>query len=217
MTAVNPIPHNPSLPDVVFYPVTGDLGYHVPNRFDHFLKQHGGLALSGLPIGEVYASRDIPGGAYQCFENICLEGDPSKPEGQNVSLAPLGSRYIDLKGIPENAQEDETPRVKWDQLFVTTREVLAQVAPGGTQRIYAQVTDNNTNQPVPDIEARLTLYMQGSTSELLMPPSNGDGLTSTAFQLPGDMRHGLVVPFEVCLNIPVSPPVCDQDVFLVWR
>ncbi|HSV86264.1 MAG TPA: hypothetical protein VLH85_06795, partial [Levilinea sp.] len=64
--------------NVIFYPVQGDLGFHVPIVFDEFIARHGGMEISGQPISEPGVV-EINGErvARQCFENYCLDYYPS--------------------------------------------------------------------------------------------------------------------------------------------
>ena len=77
---------------MVFYAVDGSLGFHVPQLFDDFIADHGGTAISGMPIAEV--SEASTGLYRQCFENYCLLYTPANPPGMQLTLEAIGSAYL---------------------------------------------------------------------------------------------------------------------------
>ena len=75
---------------MVFYPLEGDKGHHVPVDFDHFIASHGGLEISGKPIDE---ARPLEDGQFrQCFENYCLDYTGSADPADNVHLELVGAQ-----------------------------------------------------------------------------------------------------------------------------
>ena len=77
---------------MVFYAVDGSLGYHVPQLFDDFIADHGGTAISGMPIAEV---AELSTGQYrQCFENYCLRYATANPPEAQLTLDAIGASYL---------------------------------------------------------------------------------------------------------------------------
>jgi len=202
---------------VVFYRTDGILGYHVPMLFDYFIAQHGGREISGNPLGEITPlSEDL---YRQCFENYCLLYDSTAAASLQVRMAPLGLDYLNLtRATPVEGT------VVSEQL---TPETIRLVANPGTPRIpadqaqrfdlYAVRTDNN--QPVPDVEANLTLTMPDNTQiNYPLPPTDAQGRASlTISPIEPAPVNGTVISFKVCLALPSGLEVCTSDSYLIWN
>lgn len=80
--------------NMIFVRIQGDLGYHLWIPFDQFTKQHGGSALSGIPLNDtVYVTMGNQKVPQQCYENYCLYYDAAAPEAQRIKMLDLGRQY----------------------------------------------------------------------------------------------------------------------------
>ncbi|MAT42473.1 MAG: hypothetical protein CL609_09040 [Anaerolineaceae bacterium] len=199
---------------MVFYPVYGTDGYHVPLDFDRFISRNGSITLSGNPISEVYAV--VEGKIYrQCFQNYCLDFDGTKPNGQKVSMAPLGLEYAKYA----NLNEDLIVKFKFtpETVLFNISEVAAQIPASQEQLIDLVVLRRKDNQPLENIEAFLYLTLpNGDIEKYNFTPTDANG--SSQFTIPPhpQLSNGDLVMFEVCLNIPTDKPICHQDNYLIW-
>jgi len=201
---------------VVFYAVEGELGYHVPLLFDHFIAQHGGREIAGNPLAEV--EQVGPHLFRQCFENYCLLYSNRADDDQKVRMAPLGVEYLNLlQGEPaeEAASFEITPDSV--RLFVTTGS--PRVASSDEQQFDLLLLRASDQQPIPNVEADLTLILpDGKQEKFQVPPSDSSGrasLTVSPLKPPPD--NGSVIAYRVCLNLPSSQSICASDSYLIWN
>ncbi len=162
---------------MVFYGIEGELGFHVPLPFDHFIAQHGGREISGNPIGEVAM---LDANVYrQCFEHYCLLYDQTAEENARVRMAPLGREYLRLAHGGQTEQEDAP--------FVFSPESVHLLVHAGSPRVSAaepQVFEMtllraSDQQPIANVEAGLTLTLpDGKQLEYPLPSSGADGRSS---------------------------------------
>lgn len=201
---------------VVFYAVDGELGYHVPMLFDHFIALHGGREISGIPLADI---AQIERGLYQqCFEHYCLLYDIDAGESDKVRMAPLGVEYLrTTQGQPadEAAFFEVTPETV--HLFANVSR--PRVTASDEQQFEMVLLRASDQQPIADVEADLTLTLpDGKQEQFLLPPSDDSGrasLTVPALKpVPG---NGSVIAFKVCLNVPSSQPICASDSYLIWN
>lgn len=198
--------------NVVFYPVKGELGYHVPVAFDQFIAQHGGLKISGNPIAEVmiYSEDKI---VRQCFEYYCLDYHSDAAEHQKTRLAPLGIMYLDRVGSTSAAEHVFSP----DTIHLALWEEEIQISPQDEQKIYLLVTHEVNNSPVVNIEARITLTTpNGNQLIYYTPATDEDGQTSMVIPVIPDLENGNLIIYKVCLNVPSETPICAYDSYLIW-
>lgn len=201
---------------VIFYRTDGILGFHVPVLFDHFIAQHGGREISGNPLGEITT---ISATLFrQCFENYCLVYDSSAAESLQVRMAPLGLEYLNL--TQAEPVDEATP-------FNVQKGAVRMVANPGTPRIPADqsqrfdlfVVGAEDNQPVPNVEAVLTLSLpEGFETRYPLPPTDTQGRASlTIAPIEPAPVNGTVISFKVCLNVPADTSVCTSDSYLIWN
>lgn len=202
---------------VVFYGIEGELGFHVPLPFDHFIAQHGGREISGNPIGEVVL---LDAKVYrQCFEHYCLLYDHSAEENARVRMAPLGREYL-LQAHGGQSEPEEAA-------FVFSPESVHLLIQTGSPRVsaaeeqYFEMTLLRTGdqQPIANVEAALTLTMpDGRQLEYQLPPSRADGRSGLRIDpLKPPPENGSVIAYRVCLNVPSSQPICYSDSYLIWN
>jgi len=200
---------------MAFYPVQGALGYHVPIVFDAFIAAHGGIALAGNPTSDpFYAEVNGAKLARQCFENYCLEYDPSAPADQRVRMVPLGSQY----------RAQDVSDTQWAFHFSpdTTRLTVSKLHPEVTskeeQQIQVLVTQVTDTLPIQDIDAILVVSLpDGTKVSYNVPPTGPDGKSTVTIPPVSNAANSTIVPLVVCLNVPADTPICQREAYLIWN
>lgn len=213
MRTTPPGPQQYDLKDnVVFYPVDGDLGYHVPVMFDRFIAQHGGQEISGPPIAEamIYPEDNV---ARQCFENYCLDYYPGAAETLRTRLAPLGKRYLD--SLEPGAVE--TQSLPQPALTLQVSEEKPQLPASEPQVIHFLVRHNSDGQPAVGAEVSLELTLPEGSKFHYAAVSDSQGLGSIAIPPMPKLENGTLVIYRVCVNLPEHAPVCADDSYLIWN
>ena len=199
--------------NMTFFPMEGDLGYHIPILFKSFIERNGGMQYSGSPIEDpvlVQANHVI----LQCFENYCITYDLGKAESEAVSLVPLGKRYLEQMSVEEFAP-DQFPE---DEFILQVGEKKSRVSAEESQVIYFVVFNKDGNVPVQDVEAQVTVTLADDrTMDYAMPPSDINGFSSVEIQPIFDAENGSLINYKVCLNISSKSPVCESDTFMIWN
>jgi hypothetical protein len=199
---------------VVFYAVKGNLGYHVPVVFDEFISSHGGLAISGNPINETV---EIQTGIYrQCFENYCLDYQPSAAAERQVNLAPLGKQYL------ENIQSTNTGEkplvVSSDTVVLQVSEQYKKLPSTSPQRIDVVVLNKKDQTPLSGFESTLDLLLPDGTHYTNdIPATQNDGKASIIIPSMNAIRNGSILTYQVCLKSASVQPVCASGNYLVWN
>ncbi len=202
---------------VVFYAVDGELGYHVPLAFDHFIAQHGGREICGNPLGEV---TQLDGDVFrQCFEHYCLLYDQRAEESFRVRMAPLGLEYLSGAQAALPQEEVETFAVSPDSVHLLVAAASPRAAADEPQTFRLTLLRASDQQPVANIEAELILTLpDGRQLNYKMPPSGEDGQASlTVPPLKPQPQNASVIAYQVCLNAPSSQPICAADSYLIWN
>jgi len=126
-----------------FYPVQGNRGYNIPNRFQEYIVQHGGFEVSGAPIGEISRIKDAV--YQQCFTNLCIQAFLDALGNITVRPSPLGYTYRLLPiqvldqtdsqspGMPEVEPPSEEVQ---SQPEVETVEIVEQATPEPTVETF---------------------------------------------------------------------------------
>ncbi len=203
--------------NVIFYPVDGDLGFHVPVVFDEFIAQHGGVEKSGRPISEPIVT-DLDGQqvARQCFDNYCLDYYINPPTGDQIQLAPLGLRYTQSAVTRTYSNAPAAPVVK--SLSMLVSEDKSQVTDSNSQTFYLLVYQDHTKEPQSGITATIDLMLpDGANFTYQTPPTGLNGWTSLTIPPLPNLKHGAMVAYEVCLDQPVETKNCVSDMYLVWN
>ncbi len=223
-------------PDMVFVPLQGKRGYNVHRRLMDYLAQHGGMELSGPPIGEL---AHFKGSIFrQCFTNLCLEVFLDFAGRITVRPAPLGYLYrlLPLQGVGNASDSagvypteppqvvlpleapspiEKTPTPKPKEITLQVWETYPMVGPDQSQEIGVSVMADNV--PVINAEPELLLYLpDNSTQRYYMYPTGDDGQTRQ--QIEGlSVPPGTLIPYQVCLYSLEGQKFCVQDSFLVWQ
>jgi hypothetical protein len=200
---------------MVFYPVQGDQGYNVPTIFDRFIARHGGTEISGRPISEVMQVK--ASNIYrQCFENYCLDFDPSAPEELQIQLAALGTAYISQQGV---VAATITPfQFTPDTVILSVGEVQPQIRADAEQSIMMMVVQRKDQRPILNIEGELTVFLpDGSTYQGHFPPTDANGVSSAVVPAQPGLANGTLLPYQVCVTTGADAPVCVPESYLIWN
>lgn len=200
---------------MVFYPVQGELGYNVPLIFDAVIAGRGGMEISGKPISEIIKleGQEI---YRQCFENYCLDYDPSAPEPLRIRLAAVGARYIELNGLQNYTvrQFVFTP----ESVEMGVGELKPQIASDDTQEIVLVVLQRADRRPIPNVSASARIYLpDGQVLALEMPVTGLNGIASLLVPPQPGVPNGSLIPYEVCLDVQSETPLCISEAYLVWN
>ncbi len=189
---VNQIPA-PSDPSCLYFP---QFGHAVCYSFLKYYNEHGQLDRFGYPISSMFVEKDR---LVQWFQRARLEFYPGRPEGQRVSVAPLGRIYRDEKKLNP---ADEIPETGGNSLSVAVVQLRARatvadsvVKRGATQAVYVTVT-NQLNQPLQGALVTATIHYPTGPQSLPLPPTDSRGTTTLSFNA-GRFPPGTVVAIEV--------------------
>jgi hypothetical protein len=218
--------------DMVFVPVEGEEGYFVPQRFIDYIQRHGGIEISGLPIGDFKPILDKVN--QQCFEYICLQEDQRVDGELRIHPAPLGFMYLQMLGVnlqnrvqwteiaPSETEESSPQSQEMRKGSYLAGEVSLQVwetypwvSPQQPQEIVVAILINN--KPVASLEPYLTVYLPDNEKLVQKMPATGLDGKSTIELSPFKMPNGTLIPYQVCVTlIQPETPVCSEGDFLVW-
>ena len=199
--------------NMVFYPITDDLGYHVPVMFDHFIAEHGGMEISGQPIADpmMVKGEDV---ARQCFENYCLDYDPHASEDLRTRMAPIGVLYLNKANPATISRFPYAPQ----NIQLEVEQDNPQITSNDPQTISLTVLQKNGGLPMPAVAAKVKVNLpDGSIQNLSMSPTDADGKTSLTIPAMPDLANGSLVAYEICLDVPVDSPPCTSDSYLIWN
>jgi hypothetical protein len=198
---------------VVFVKVQGSLGYHVPLVFKDFIDRHGGFSISGNPISDTL---DLGNGTYrQCFTNYCLDYITNTGGANQVRMVALGEQYVKFTGTGGG-----NPQFVFSTDTVTIQATAAQprIAVDATEEIDLVVIGKADGKPISNVEAVLVVtYPDGTQYTAHFAPTAADG-TSTALIPPNvNLANGTLIPYQVCLNVPSTTPLCTSGSYLIWN
>jgi len=133
-------------PDMVFVPVQGKRGYNVHRRLVDYLAQHGGMELSGPPIGEL--AHDQGSVFQQCFTNLCLQVYLDFVGRIAVRPSPLGYLYrlLPLEAVGKPAALANTPF----QGETGVREEAHRAPQLPSEAAPSEVQPSPENKPAPE-------------------------------------------------------------------
>jgi hypothetical protein len=198
--------------DMFFYPIEGNQGYNVPQAFLDYITMHGGIEISGPPIGEIFLIDNIIW--RQCFTNLCLEYhmNPNLPPHLRINPQALGYQYRELIAPPLLGDFEESQDLNSITLQVWERHPV--IAPTTPQEIAVGVFEGIT--PLLNIEPVLYVDMpDGSLRTYQFPPTGPDGYSYIRLA-PIEAQHGSLVPYQVCLSSLLDELICVRDSFLIW-
>ena len=195
---------------LVFYEVKNGLGHNVPFFFDHFIAAHGGRGLAGNPLTELYPlnSNQV---FRQCFESYCLDYDSLAGEGMRVRMMPLGLEYV--RSTDPSRQE----RLVFtnETIGIQAEEAHPSLSTNEEQQINLHVTRRSDGQALPRVEAILTLNPPDLPSQTFaFKPTDQDGVSSLTIPPIKDLPAMSVVEYQICLNLPGDPKICETDRFI---
>ncbi|MDD5369545.1 MAG: hypothetical protein PHQ40_10685 [Anaerolineaceae bacterium] len=208
-----PSPNVPKQEDdrMVFYPIEGGMGHHVPKVFEVYITEHGGLELSGMPTTELFQVENV---YRQCFTNYCLDYDPNASETLRIRPTPLGRLYLKLHSPSQDAAGTVT--VTPAGYHVTVWEQHALAPSGAEQVIHIEVTQAENLSPAPGVEASITLYTpDGSQTSFHFQPTDASGKAAVSLP-PVVAPNGTLVPYQVCVNTTTAAPMCVKDSYVIW-
>ncbi|HEY9075088.1 MAG TPA: hypothetical protein VIO61_01000 [Anaerolineaceae bacterium] len=205
-----PIQH----PQLVFYEVEKGLGHNVPLPFDQFIARHGSKDLSGKPLTEV--SQVEGQNLYrQCFENYCLDYDPTVGEELRVRITPLGREYLARFSV-DPAVLARNP-FSQDTIQLQVAAARPQVSRNEEQRIHVLVTSKKTQEGIENIEATLMVTLPDGASLIApVPPTRADGTSIVTIPAQPGVKNGSMVGYQVCLRLPSEKPICESNAYLIW-
>lgn len=206
-------PEHDNHQSMIFYPTSGELGYHVPILFDEFIELHGGREFSGQPLSDpvwdVQNGTDI---VRQCFTNYCLDYNPQAPVNDQVHLAPLGMLYLQRGSL---SPQGHAPLNQSLQLVVS--EMLPQLPSTAYQTLTIMAFRNADGRPIPNLEAVATLTTANGGQHIFRSaPTGEDGSTTMVIPPLPDTRHGEMITYQICLNTTDTVPVCQSESYLLW-
>ena len=200
---------------VVFYATDGSNGFHVPLDFDKFIANHGGLDYSGKPITEVI---QYDANTYrQCFENYCLDYHADQPDGQRVSMAPLGTQYAGQIAVSSETTVPETFSITPQTVTLQVTPEFQQISASQDQKLDILVVRNDNQQPITGVVADLTITLPDqSTYTGTFPETGLDGRASLVVPAMTNLSNGQILVYQVCLNQAVAETVCTSGSYLIW-
>lgn len=189
--------------NLMFYGLSGDLGYNVPLIFTDYIEQHGGFEIFGQPISEFRVLDD--GGFRQCFANACLR---YLAEGR-VEPLPMGAEY-------KAAYYDQpVPQLDGEQTIqIQVWEEHSQVNSSEEQIIHATLYSGT--QLLEGLRPYLDLSLPGGGSSVYQfSPSDASGHTQVTVPAVS-AQNGTLVPYQVCLEGLEIERVCASESYMIW-
>lgn len=191
--------------NLMFYGLSGDLGYNVPLVFNDYIAEHGGYEIFGQPISEFKLLED--GGFRQCFANTCLRYEGSN--GQVVPL-PMGAEYkAAFYDQPATGVQGQQPAIQ-----IQVREEHAQISSAIEQTIFATLFSGT--QLLEGLQPYLNLTLpSGGVNVYRFPPTDASGQTQVTVP-PVSAQNGTLVPYQVCLESIGLERVCASGSYMIW-
>lgn len=185
-------------------------GYMVPVLFQKYIQRHGGWALAGMPITEVYPLEER---VYrQCYSNLCLDFDLDAAGGERLQPVPLGKTYKDM-------YYDRLRRGQFEENFqdihVLIQERQPMVASGQPQEIGVTVTEDDV--PLVNREPILNLTLPDNRLETYRFPPTDEGGKTVLEIPPVEAPNGTLIPYEVCLMGIYGKTFCVGENYLIWN
>ncbi len=195
---------------MVFYPVSGDLGYNIPQAFLDYIMAHGGIETSGPPISELALTTQQV--FRQCFKYICLDYhlNSTLPEPLRIRPAPLGYPYEEMFYKPQPNITISLERAITLQVYAKYELILSSQS----QEIGVSVFVGNN--PMKGAEPVLVVSLpDGSQGAYYFPATGADGKTSKTLD-PIPANNGTLVPYQVCLSTSSKDLFCIKESFVIW-
>ncbi|MEW5872500.1 MAG: hypothetical protein AB1894_24775 [Chloroflexota bacterium] len=207
IVAESPRPNQQS-EGMYFLATDGALGFEIPQYFWGYLREHGGVQTSGLPVTHLAPDKQ---GYRQCFTNLCLSYQPDQP--RPVNPEPLGSIFAILH-LDNQPKLTPAPIIQ-RYVTITVWDDAHAIDSSQQQVIRALVQENDA--PVANVVLVLELKLPDDRrEEKLMPPTGVDGKTSLRLE-PIQARNGSLVLYRACyLQSEASSYCTPQESFVVW-
>ena len=194
-----------------YYP---ESGHAVCHAFLDFYLSHGGPAQFGYPISEFKLEGER---IVQYFQAFRFDWYPEASPGAQVRLAPLGRQHFDVMGYDPALLRPRLPSdiQLYQVLELQPRVSVAQpvLATDGRQTVYVAVRDQNVN-PVPGATVVLTIHLVEGDRIVLLPATDGRGMTQISFDYTGQPR-GLSVALDATAVLD-RLQAFTRDSFLIW-
>ena len=201
--------------NMVFYTTEGELGYHVPQIFDRFISQHGGLQISGNPISDPFRDPEtnIP---RQCFQYYCLNYHSEAEQEYQTRMVALGTLYLEQNQDKNALISRYVYSINNVQMHLS--EEQPQVTSSEDFIVNLLVQQSESETPIFNVETKVTLtYPDGKQESFIAASTNPQGLASITVPAQTQLKTGDMVSYKICLNVPSEQPICVYDSFLVWN
>jgi hypothetical protein len=192
-------------PNLIFFGISGDLGYNVPVVFSDYIAQHGGFEAFGQPIQEIQLQDD--GGFTQCFANACLRYH--RADGR-VAPLPMGQEYKERFFDQPGLQVAEPI----GQIQILVWEDHSQISSAEQQVIHASVYAGR--ELLAGMQPYLSITLpEGGTSLYQFPPTDANG--QTQLSVPAiTAPNSTLIAYQVCLEGLDVGKVCATESFMIW-
>ena len=178
---------------------TFQTGYPVCFAFLDFYEANGGVAQFGNPISPFEFHENL---IVQYFDKARFEWRADRPEGERVVLTDLGRVYFDRLG------EDQAQLRPIRPLDATISPILTIHAhafvkdsitrSSGQQTVHVLV-QSQTNQPVSNVNGKVTIYFPNQQTADYYFTTNASGLGSVTFNFE-DQKRGELIPIGVLVT-----------------
>lgn len=201
--------------NMAFYAVKGELGFEVPLIFVDYLKQHGSISSSGLPISSIHRSPEDASVARQCFKAYCLDYHLNAKADQRIRLSPLGQMYMQ-KTRPKSVPTTITYQRR--DLDISVSEGAPQIAANKIQKISLTLTSKKSGLPLEDVSAELLVSPPDGRESLhyLLPTTDANGESTVDVQAFPDLPNSSVIAYIVCVDLPATEKLCTVESYLIW-
>ncbi len=197
-------------PLMVFFPIEKNLGFNVPIYFLEYIKAHGGMQVSGMPIEEVVSIQ--PGVFRQCYKNICLQFTLKENGEKVLQPIPLGVIY---KSLMEASVFDYRSSSTLDTVTIKAWELYPALSSGDRQVIRVGIFQHGI--PLKNREPVLFLNLPDNGLRVFyLPPTDQDGMTEITLD-PIQAPIGTLISYEVCLLGLLDNRKCEGDNYLIWN
>jgi hypothetical protein len=228
-----------------FYEIRDGRGYNVLQKFMDYLAFHGGIEVSGPPIGELNTIKD--GVQRQCFANLCMEQQISASGKVAIRPAQIGYTYrkmavssvdssapsVEEPAAPKNQSEPQVEPAPVQEQQAPAVDAPAEVTAPDARELGVQVWETfamvspdqsqeigvgvfENNTPLANIEPDIIVVLpDGSSHTYYMYPTTSDGQTRLLID-PINAPNGTIIPYQVCIYNLNGSKFCVKDSFLIW-
>ena len=195
-------------PGFTFFEINPRQGYQIPDHFLEYISSHGGLEVSGIPIGRL---ADLGNGIFrQCFTNLCLEERQDRPERQRIHPAPLGYSYREVFYSLAAGEPAEPQQVR-----IELWESQPPAAEHSAQELGVTLSANGN--PLTNLTPILTFDLPGGVSRVVTLPATDQEGRSRLILESFPARDGSLIPYQICVTSRVQQAYCVRDSFVVWN